>query len=95
MARVVKNHKGFKVLEITREEMLDRLSRYGSLGICDSCMRPTSVGYYIAAINQWFCEDCYKDFVKTINRYEEDKKIEDKHFLHYCKIFDVDPEEES
>lgn len=93
MARIVKNYKGFKILEIKREEMLDKLSRYGSLGICDSCMRPASVGYYIAVINQWFCEDCYKDFLKTIDRYEEDERIENKNFEHYCKIFNVEPSE--
>lgn len=53
MAKVVDNYKGFKVLEITRQEMMDKLTRYGCLGICDMCNRPTSVGYYVAVINQW------------------------------------------
>lgn len=44
MAKVVDNYKKFKVLEITRQEMMDKLTRYGCLGICDMCNRPTSVG---------------------------------------------------
>ena len=52
MAKVVDNYKGLKVLEITRQEMMDKLTRYGCLGICDMCNRPTSVGYY-AAYRDW------------------------------------------
>ena len=29
MAKVVDNYKGFKVLEITRQEMMDKFTRYG------------------------------------------------------------------
>ena len=79
MAKVVDNYKKFKVLEITRQEMMDKLTRYGCLGICDMCNRPTSVGYYVAVINQWMCEDCYNDFIKSVDRYEEDMRIEKRH----------------
>ena len=40
MAKKVENKKGFLVLEITREELLDTLAEYGSVGICDSCGLP-------------------------------------------------------
>lgn len=81
MAKVVDNYKGFKVLEITRQEMMDKLTRYGCLGICDMCNRPTSVGYYVAVINRWMC------------RYEEDMKIENKNFNRFCNLFNVKIEE--
>lgn len=93
MAKVVDNYKGFKVLEITRQEMMDKLTRYGCLGICDMCNRPISVGYYVAVINQWMCEDCYNDFIKSIDRYEEDMKIENKNFNRFCNLFNVKMEE--
>lgn len=92
MAKVVDNYKKFKVLEITRQEMMDKLTRYGCLGICDMCYRPASVGYYVAVINQWMCEDCYKDFVKSVDRYEEDMRIEDRNFDRYCRLFNVKTE---
>lgn len=93
MAKVVDNYKGFKVLEITRQEMMDKLTRYGCLGICDMCHRPTSVGYYVAVINQWMCKGCYNDFIKSIDRYEEDMKIENKNFNRFCNLFNVKIEE--
>lgn len=89
MARVVENHKGFLVLEISRDEMLDKLSRYGCLGICDSCNKPISKGYYIAVLNQWLCKEHYNEFVNTATRYDEDILIEEKNFKRYCKLFDM------
>lgn len=83
----------FKVLEITRQEMMDKLTRYGCLGICDMCNRPTSVGYYVAVINQWMCEDCYNDFIKSVDRYEEDMRIENRNFDRFCNLFNVEIEE--
>lgn len=93
MAKVVDNYKKFKVLEITRQEMMDKLTRYGCLGICDMCNRPISVGYYVAAINQWMCEDCYNDFIKSVDRYEEDMRIENRNFDRFCNLFNVEIEE--
>lgn len=93
MAKVVDNYKGLKVLEITRQEMMDKLTRYGCLGICDMCSRPTSVGYCVAVINQWMCKDCYDDFIKPFNRYDEDIEIENRNFDRYCSLFDVEIKE--
>ena len=93
MAKVVDNYKGFKVLEITRQEMMDKFTRYGCLGICDMCNRPTSVGYYVAGIKQRMCKDCYDDFIKSINRYEEDMEIESRNFNRYCSLFNVEIKE--
>lgn len=93
MAKVVDNYKGFKVLEITRQEMMGKFTRYGCLGICDMCNRPTSVGYYVAVINQWMGKDCYDDFIKSINRYEEDMEIESRNFNRYCSLFNVEIKE--
>lgn len=93
MAKVVDNYKKFKVLEITRQEMMDKLTRYGCLGICGMCNRPTSVGYYVAVIDLWMCEDCYNDFIKSFNRYEEDMRIENRNFDRFCNLFNVEIEE--
>ena len=79
MAKVVNNYKKFKVLEITRQEMMDKLTRYGCLGICDMCNRPTSVGYYV--------------FIKSVDRYEEDMRIENRNFDRFCNLFNVEIEE--
>ena len=89
MARTVENYKGFKVIEISRDEMLDKLTRYGCLGICDMCAKPIPNGYYVAVLNQWLCEDCYRRFIESVNNHEEDKTIEDRNFKNYCYLFNA------
>lgn len=89
MVKKVENGKDFLVLEITREELLDKLAEYGSVGICDSCGIPTGKGYYIAVLNQWFCEDCYTEWLMGATRYEEDIPFEKQWFECYCQLFGV------
>lgn len=92
MAKVVKNRKGHKVIKISRNEMLDRLSRYGTLGICDSCSSPASEGYYVAVLNRWYCPDCYRRFTNTVDHYKSNEPIESRNFERYRKIFKVNEE---
>jgi len=47
----------------------------------------------VAVINQWMCKDCYNDFIKSIDRYKEDMKIENKNFNRFCNLFNVKIEE--
>lgn len=89
MAKKVENNKGFLVLEINREEMMDKLSKYGCLGICDNCNNMPATGYYVAVLNRWLCKGCYDKFVRTVDRYPEDIPFEEKKFSSYCRLFDV------
>ena len=89
MAKVVENKKGFKVIEISRQELLNKLSQYGSVGICDYCGNPTEIGYYVSVINQWLCKDCYQNFLNKSQYYPEDKPIEEKNFNYYSKLFGI------
>lgn len=89
MVKKVENEKGFLVLEITRRELIGALAEYGSVGICDSCGKVANKGYYIAVLNQWFCEDCYKEWLMRATRYVEDIPFEEKWFEYYCRLFDV------
>ena len=89
MAKVVKNFKGHKTIQINRQELIDKLSRYGALGICDSCSEPTSVGYYVAVLNRWLCPECYRKFVNTVDHYKEDEPIENRNFERYKQLFEL------
>jgi hypothetical protein len=89
MAKVIENKKGFKVIEISKEELLKKLSQYGCIGICDFCGKPTEVGYYVAVINQWLCQDCYQDFISKVSYCIDDKPIEDRNFKFYSKLFGI------
>ena len=39
------NDKGFLILEISQEEMMNKLEEYGCLGVCDFCNYSTDVGF--------------------------------------------------
>ena len=54
MANIKDNKKGFKVIQVSRNELMDKLGQYGAMGICDRCNGTASTGYYIAVLNQWF-----------------------------------------
>ena len=80
----------FNNVEISRREMLDNLSRYGSVGICDMCIDAPETGYYVAVLNMWLCRECLDAFIRSSKRYDEDIPVEERNFKLYCKIFGVD-----
>ena len=90
MAKIFNNSKGFKVIEISRREMLDNLSKYGSAGICDMCIDAPETGDYVAVLNMWLCRECLDAFIRSSKRYDEDIPVEERNFKLYCKIFGVD-----
>jgi hypothetical protein len=86
MAKVVKNEKGFKVIEVS----LIETTQWGGLGICDNCNNPAFKGYYVAVLNHLLCEDCYKDWCKYAIYYPEDNRIEERNFERYKKILNIE-----
>lgn len=87
MAKIIENPKGFLVMEVTRLEMIKKLGKYGSIGVCDRCLHSPSVGYYVAVLNLWLCPDCYRKWSQHGTRYSSDIPIETKNFNNYKKIF--------
>lgn len=81
------NNKGFLILEVSRQEMLDKLGQYGCLGICDFCGKPTDKGLYVAVINQWMCPDCFFEWYIRAERYKEDIPTEERNYEFYKKTF--------
>jgi len=89
MAKIIENPKGFKVIEISRSELVGRLAEYGSVGICDSCGSTDINGFYIAVLNQWFCPKCYEEWMKRAVYYHEDADFENSRFELYKDIFEL------
>ncbi len=87
MAQIINNPHGFKVIEVSRAEMVEKLSEYGCVGICDYCAKSPVNGYYIAVLNQWYCPECYKRWVKDARYYPEDARVEDRNFNYYKTLF--------
>lgn len=83
MIKEFENSKGFLILEVSRERMVERLEKYGCLGICDTCLCIPEVGYYVAVLNIWFCKECFDDWYSYAVRYQEDIPIERKNYECY------------
>lgn len=79
MVSIVKNRKGFKIIKLSLTEVLELWGKYGGTGICDFCNKKVKThGYYIAVLNDFVCEDCYKEFIDEAIHYEQDKAFEEK-----------------
>lgn len=87
MANIKDNKKGFKVIQISRKELVEELGQYGAIGICDYCNETAFTGYYIAVLNQWFCPKCYQAWYHRATYYPEDAKVENRNFEFYKNIF--------
>ena len=77
------NDKGFLVLEVSRERMIQRL---GCQGICDTCLCIPEIGYYVAVLNMWLCKDCFNEWYSDAERFKEDIYIEEKNYENYKRI---------
>lgn len=90
MAKIVEDAGGFKVLEISRKELIEKLGHLGALGLCDYCMKPSDTGYYIAVLDQWLCPKCYHEFIERNVPIPEDCRYETLMFNTYCRAFNVE-----
>ena len=95
MANIKDNKKGFKVIQISRKELVEELGQYGAIGICDYCNETASTGYYIAVLNQWFCPKCYQEWYHRATYYPEDAKVENRNFEFYKNIFGPEAEQKA
>lgn len=89
MAKIIENKKGFKIIRIDRSELIERLAGYGCVGICDRCSSHSVAGYYIAVLNQWFCQNCFYDWYITAVNYPEDRRIEESNFNRMKSILNL------
>lgn len=89
MAQIKDNTKGFKVIQISQVELVEKLGEYGAIGICDHCGKSSHTGYYIAVLNRWMCPHCYIEWNARATRYDEDKEIEEKNFNYYKSLFGI------
>lgn len=93
MARTERNQKGFLTIRASLHEMMDKLGRFGTQGVCDKCMSPLTEGYYVAGIDKWLCHACYKAFVLTRFRDTKIMLKERVKFKRYMELFDIKEKE--
>lgn len=87
MAEIVENEAGFKAIKITRAELVSKLGQYGAVGICDFCSTSPEIGYYLPVLNQWYCPECYDNFVNNTTPHPDDSWYEERNFAKYKRIF--------
>lgn len=90
MAKIVENEKGFRLIEISSEEMREihpEMKGEDWFPICDSCGRSgLKKGIYIAVLNRWLCPKCYEKWYSAAVRYPGDARIEESNFNRYKEM---------
>ena len=82
MAKVLKSDKGFKLIEMSATEVID----FGGMGICDSCGNAARKGVYVAVLNSWMCDICFKEWHARAVNYASDREVEKANFEAYKRI---------
>lgn len=80
MAQIADNEKGFKVIQVSRSEIVNALGAYGAVGICDSCNTSPENGFYIAVLDRWYCHQCYVSWLNRAIAHPEDRHYEERKF---------------
>lgn len=86
MAKQYKNKKDFLIIEMNLKEVLEIWGKYGGVGICDRCNKIEEQGFYVACLNEYFCEKCFKDWIKTAKNYEEDHSFEKQNYQYTVSL---------
>ena len=80
----------FLLIECTAGELMNAVGSV--ICICDWCSRPclpSEKGVYIAVLNQWYCQECFEEWVERATWYTEDADVERKNFEFYAPRFGV------
>ncbi len=87
MAKKIERGK-FLLIECTAGELMAVVC--SDFVVCDHCDKqclPSEEGVYIAALNQWFCKECFEEWVRESLWYPEDAEIEQRNFDFYAPRF--------
>ena len=83
MAKIIKNAKNFKVVQLSKKDAAHLGYGYTTKGNC-LCMRCNEDCrddiYYIAVLNDTMCKDCYNKWVASAHYYADDAPIEEANF---------------
>ena len=89
MANIVKNEKGFLIIEASSEDMMGRIGHLGKMDYCDSCAKSSESYYYLPLMDKWVCKECYKEWYEGNVRNDEDLYIEIRNFNNMKRNFDL------
>jgi hypothetical protein len=89
MAKQIEAGK-FLVIECTAGELMNAIG--SDICICDWCGRaylPSDKGCYIAVLNQWYCQECYNEWIDRMVWSPEDADVQRMNFEFYAPLLGV------
>ena len=80
MAKLWKNEKQFKIIELSWKEYVAATDTWGLCDICgdNSSEQPL---YFVALVNQCYCKTCLDAYLKGAKRYKSDFQKEQANFI--------------
>lgn len=80
MASLWKNDRQFKIIKMTWKEYV---AVTDSWGLCSCCGDNSSEEplYYVALVNDTYCQTCFDAYYKEAKRYKSDFQKEQKNFI--------------
>lgn len=80
MAEILKNDKGFLIIKMSWRECV---AITDSWGLSDCCGQNSSEEplFYIAVLDQFYCESCYNAWYDTAKRYSSEIQKEQEAFV--------------
>lgn len=60
---------------------------FGGLGICDSCINSSEIGYLVPVMNHWLCPKCFLEWASRANFYSSDVPFEKSYIDYYENLF--------
>ena len=84
MAEIVKNNKNFLVIKLSK---IEYVAVSDSFGMCDICNNfdINNNFYYIAILDQFYCETCYNAWYSGATHYKVDMQKERNFFYNIEK----------
>ena len=86
MAKQYKNKKDFLIIQMNLKEVLEFWGKYGGVGICYRCNKIETTGYYVACMNYYLCESCFKKWYKEAFNYIEDHSYEKQNYQYTVSL---------
>lgn len=83
MAREFKSKRGYRVFEVSREEILS----WGGLGVCDSCNSARFDNVFIPVLNSCYCLECFDEWNKGHVFHPGDVAVQERIIKHYKQFF--------
>lgn len=97
MARIIENDKGFKVIEMTADEAVNKcgfgFTECGETILVDDdtneILESDRPVIYIAVLNHLVSVETYNDWLSEAVNYPEDKPFENKHFNYIKNLLNL------